>query len=355
MKASTLFTLAIALMVGLGLVVVAKLTGLLNTPVKTAPPPPPSVVVAARNLFAGDALRLPDVKVRPLKPDEEAAFRKDPSAYLPVPESAHLRTPLKNILADQPITESMLEPMEKPEALNARLLPLTRAIDLGVDAENSVAGLIQVGDWVDVYLTSDVGKTSGGEPYLRTGLLAHNVEVIAKRGTLYQLYAPLRPGPIPFTLAPNLYRAALIDYARNKGVISLLPVSQEEKKTLIAMKAGVEKDPDKVVALSLAPDGEEYVDELRRVRQADQGEAVAGNEDLVRVFNLPPLTPPNVVTVEYYRGVRRTGSATFMNVKGVPQESPTQKQDTYFFATPKAPGNVKRGGMVVPAGSTKRH
>ena len=341
MKASMLFTLAIALLVGLGLVVAAKVTGYFNPLPEKKAPTPPTVVVSARNLFAGDALRLADVTVRPLKPEEAASYQRDAASYLAVPESAHLRTALKNIPADQPITEQMLEPMEKPEALNARLLPMTRAIDLAVTPENSAAGLIQVGDWVDVYLTSDIGKTGGGSPSLRTALLARNVEVVAKRGTLYQMYAPLKPGPIQFTLAPNLYRAALIDHARNKGVISLQPVSQNEKKTLVALKAEVEKEPEKVVALSLAPDGEEYVDELRRVRQADQGETVAGDEDLIRLFSLQPLTPANLVTVEYFRGVKRSGGATFQKVNGSLEEKTSpDKVDAYIFTTPKASGKA---------------
>ena len=196
---------------------------------------------------------------------------------------------------------------------------------------------------MDVFLTTEVGRTDNGEASIRTALLARNAQVVAKRGTLYRTYAPLPPGPIQFTLAANLYRAALIDYARNRGVISLQPVSQSEKAKLDALKLMVEKYPEQVVALSLAPDTPEYREELRRVQADDSGETVCGDEDLMRVFDLKPLVPASVVAVEYFRGVQRTGGADFLAVEGggyrpfVHGDRPAN----YTFMAPKA--TVKSG------------
>ena len=338
---------ALALLVGLGLVVAVKYSGLLNPPEKKveatppppAPPPPPLVVVAVRE----------SVRRRRHQPlgCEAPADHRGGSPRLPEEHvqlfvgrarSRLLPHALKNIEANHPITKDLLEPMAKPEPLHSRLPLLTCAIDLQVAVENSAAGLIQVEDWVDVYLTSDVGRTDGGQSSVRNALLARNVQVIAKRGTLYRTYAPLPAGPIQFTLAANLYRAALIDYARNKGVISLHPVSRAEKEKLDALKAGVGEEPDKVVALSLSPDSEEYAAELARVHAHDRGEATIGDEDLLRLFSLTPPTPPSSTTiVEYFSGARRTGGAAFVQLDGHMQPyTPADKLANYTFLPPKA-------------------
>ncbi|HVS38944.1 MAG TPA: hypothetical protein VMS17_25525, partial [Gemmataceae bacterium] len=151
MKASTLFTLALALLVGLGLVVGVKYSGILNPPEKKADPPPPAppptplVVAASRNLYAGDSISPTDVRLRPLTVEDAPAYEKNKAEFLPpVAESAFYRTVHKNITAGQAITLDLLEPMGKPEPLHDRLLPLTRAVDLQVTVENSAAGLIQV-------------------------------------------------------------------------------------------------------------------------------------------------------------------------------------------------------------------
>jgi len=342
-RASTLFALSIALLVGLGAAVAVKVSGVLNPPAPpVAPPlpPPPPILVAARNLNVGDAVGVTDARVRPLAPTETYDYQKNRANYLPpVPEAAQFRFIRKNIEADQPLTQDMFEPIGKPEPLHTRLLPLTRAIDVQLERENSAAGLIQVGDWVDVYLTSEVGRTDEPAVSPRTALLARAVMVVAKRGTLYQTYAPLPPGPIQFTLAANPYRAALIDYARNKGVLSLMPLSLIEKKRLDALKIEVEQEPEKVVELALPAGSEEAKAELGRVLAYNLGQSVTGDEDLIRVFNLKPLTPPTPPqTVEYYRGVRKQGTDTFVTTGGQANRwAGGAHPAAYTFKQPKPP------------------
>ena len=52
--------------------------------------------------------------------------------------------------------------MVKPDSLDARLVPQMRAINVAMSKEQAAGGLIQVGDWVDMLLTSTVetGKDS---------------------------------------------------------------------------------------------------------------------------------------------------------------------------------------------------
>ena len=203
--------------------------------------------------------------------------------------------------------------------------------------ENSAAGLIQVEDWVDVYLTSDVGRTDCGESSVKEALLAANVQVIAKRGTLYRTYAPLPAGPIQFTLAANLYRAALIDYARNKGVISLHPVSRAEKEKLDALKAGVGEEPDKVVALSLSPDSQEYAAE----RLASTPTTAVKRRSATRICCACSAWAADAAVVYHDCGVLQRGQthrgAAFVQLDGHMQAyTPADKLANYTFLPPKA-------------------
>jgi hypothetical protein len=171
-------------------------------------------------------------------------------------------------------------------------------------------------------------------------MLAHNVQIVAKRDTLYNIYAPLPPGqPIQFTLAANPYRAALIDYARHRGTLSLVPVSVAEKKSLDARRELVQRSPDQVVALSFVPGSAEYEEEERLLNTYTRGESTIGDDDLLRVFGLKPLAAATgPLTVEYYSGVSRSGSITFLNATrgGTFTASPdAPKAPTYLFEPPK--------------------
>ena len=153
-RASTLFALTAAVVLGLVVATVAKYTGFFN------PPPAPvaavpkkqdfQVLVAAKNLFAGDTILATGVKVRTLRAEEVDEYLKVKDQYMPaVPQAAVLRIPNKNIYADQPILKSDLKEMVKPEALNARLVDGMRAVNLSIPMERSAGGQIQVGEWID--------------------------------------------------------------------------------------------------------------------------------------------------------------------------------------------------------------
>ena len=320
MRASFLLIASVALLIGLGVAVLVKVSGILNpAPVVTQPPPaappPPALLVAARNLYAGDTIRTGDVQLRPARPDEVKDYLANRPRYLPPAlGAAYYRLPNKNIAADTPLLKEDLQDMNKPEPLHTRLPPWTRAVNVAATKPNSAGGLVQVGDWVDVYLTTQVGRSDEPGRFTQTALIAHNALVVAKRDTLWTVFAA-QPSdlPIQYTLAVNPYRAALIDYARTKGTIALQPVSVEEKRKLDRQLQELHSEPSQIVAISI-PDAEspEYKEEEKRLAALNRGEASIGAEDLIRILGLKPLqpaTPP--LTVEYYGGVQRRGTVTF--------------------------------------------
>src|SRR5262245_49237232 len=162
MRASTVFALTLAILIGLGAVVGARWAGYLG---KTEPPKREvQVLVAARNLFPGDVIESTAVKTRVLRPEEMAHYEANKQQYLPpVQQAAALRVPKRGIEADAPILREDLQEMVKPEPLHTRLLPNMRAVSLTLAKDQSAGGLIQVGEWVDVYMTSAIHGQSGAE------------------------------------------------------------------------------------------------------------------------------------------------------------------------------------------------
>ena len=351
MRASMLAVIAVAAVVGLGVVFTVKTLGLLNpppAPVVEAPPPPPApppplVLAPVRHLFAGDTINPTDIRPRYLRADEMKEYEKNKAEYLPaVPEITYFRYSATAVAADQPLKHKDLKEPTKPESLNARLLPGTRAVSVGVHKQHSAGGLIQVGDWVDVYLNTEVSRTDLPVKIPHTGVLVQQALVVAKRDTLYSIYAPLIPGePVQFTLATNPYRAALIEYGRTIGTISLVPVSGAEKRRLDALKAAALDDPNALPnGVTFAAAGSpEFRAEAERIDKYTRGGLAIGNEDLAKVLNLKPIEPPpppvsapppptpapppQPVSIEIYSGVHKSATATFTPaVKPEPKPAP---------------------------------
>lgn len=369
MRASLLAVIAIALIAGLGVVFAVKALGLLNPP--PPPPPPPAekekpppepprpyVLIPARNLFAGDALTGANVVLRQLRADEMEDYNKNKADYLPPNQSvAYYRLAAKDLPADRPLRKGDLLEPKKPESLNTRLFPGTRAITVGVSKDRSVSGLIQVGDWVDVYLITDVSRTDNPNAVPYTGLLVPHAQVVAKRDTLYPIYDPLFSDTVSYTLATNPYRAALLEYGRNVGVLTLSPVPADEKKRLDGLREEAMKSPTVSVAATFAPPGSpEYKDEQARLERYANGSLAIGDDDLVRVMRLPaieppprppaPPKPPKVqpappppppVTVELYNGTTRAGTAVFpVPYTPPPQPEPPEPPEPVYVPPPPA-------------------
>jgi hypothetical protein len=242
-------------------------------------------------------------------------------------------------------------------------VPGTRAIGVQIPKENSVGGLIQVGDWVDVYLITNVSRTDNPAKELQTTLLAPHAQVVAKRDTLYPLYIAPTPGePVSFTLATNPYRAALIEYGRTIGLLALVPVSDSEKKRLDALREVAMKDQTKSLSLTFAdPSTAHYKTEQDRIEKHTSGQLAVGPDDIAMALNLAPIEapkppppppkrkivipappppapapPPAPVTVELFSGVNKTNTATFA-VPYTPQPPAKQGEPTIIEEDVPAP------------------
>jgi len=301
MRASTIFALTLAILLGLGVAVAAKLTGYFTTPsVAVEKRVDVQVLVASRNLFAGDLIDTNGVRIRNLQANELEHYQKYKDQYLPaVVSAAFLRVPNKNIEADKIILRGDLEEMAKPKALNTRLLPDMRAVNLSLTKDQSAGGLIQVGEWVDVMFTSKVDGPGGS--LTKTANLVPRVRVIAKRNTLWPVFAPLPDKkPVEFTLEVNAYRQALVEFARTKGDISLALLPSNEQKKLEERR----HDAIKQVAFVppprhfMDPSMDEATDEDERIVAVQSGKLSVSESDLVRVFGLKKSTtePPSSIT-----------------------------------------------------------
>jgi Flp pilus assembly protein CpaB len=351
MRASLLAVIAIAIIAGLGVVFAVKALGLLEPPRAPEPvvvvqqPPPvvvarpvmPRVIAPTRNIFAGDAMMGDNLSIRFLREDELKDYEANKADYMPPSHEATLfRLAARDLPGDRPLRKGDLLEAKKPDPLNVRLFPGTRAIDLGVMKDRSAGGLIQVGDWVDIYMSTDVGRTDRPDAVPFTTLLVPHAQVIAKRNSLYPIYAPLAEGkPVEYTLATNPYRAALLEHARSIGVLSMTPVSSDEKKRLDGLRDEAMKNPgSSSVATTFAPPGSpEFQAEEDRIKSYQNGSLVIGDETLVNILKLPAIEPPPPpprlpkppkvvkvipappppppVTVELFSGVNKSGTATF--------------------------------------------
>jgi len=304
MRASTLFALTVAILLGLATAVTLKISGVFDQPQAVTPPPQPkapdiNVLVAGRNLFKGILVDAPWVTVRPLRADELKQYEEHKDEYLPaVPAAVYLRVAAKNIEADKPILRSDLEPMGLQRNLSTRLLPNMRAINVAVMKDQSDGGLIQNGEWVDVMLTTSISLPNGATE-TKTAGIAHRLRVIAKRDGLFDVLFPIDPKlPVDFTLEANPYRAALIEFAKTKGTLSLVAVSDAEKKELEAQRNVALRNIDQGLQLAsyIAPinlnNSLEYQDEDSRIEGVIKGETNIGPTDLYRIFSISIRTPP---------------------------------------------------------------
>jgi Flp pilus assembly protein CpaB len=291
------------------------MSGVFNrAPEPVAKKPDVQVLVAAKNLFAGDTIEPSGVRVRPLKAEEMEHYLRHKDDYLPpVQAAAFLRIAKQDIFAEQPILKQQLEEMAKPSALNSRLMANMRAVNLSIPRDNAAGGLIQVGDWVDVFLTSTIQDTRGRST-TRTAVIAPHARVVAKRNSLWPIFAPLPAGPVQFTLEMNPYRAALVEYGKAKGQLMLTPLPGSEQKTLEQARSAVLKgnNPDNIL---FAKDGDEARDEQVRVAAYNRGELVVDERDMVRIFGLatgePRKLPEQKVVIEQLGGLNHYPAASF--------------------------------------------
>jgi Flp pilus assembly protein CpaB len=308
LRASTLFALTAAVLLGLGVAIAVKMSGVFNRPQPEQPKPPEIMVLTAtHNLFENFVIQGSDVKVRALRPDEMAHYEQYKDQYLPpVVQAAALRVVKTNVEADKPILKGDLQVMGLAEPLKDRLVPGTRAVNVGITKDHAAGGLIQAGDWVDVHLTTQI-HMGDKSPITQTASVARNVRVIAKRNILWNVLQALPDDkPVNFTLEINPYRAALVEFAKDKGTLSLVPVPALDQNKLEARRRAFLDPKNRIAAASYSePESTEYKDEGARVEAFLRGDLSVGQSDLVRIFNLrtppPPALPP--AAVQMYRGL----------------------------------------------------
>jgi len=342
MKASTLFSVTVALFLGLAVAVGAKYSGLFS-PKPPAPLPQPKlkakVLVAAHNLFEGYTLQQGDVLVRDMSEEEEAQFREHKEQFLtPKVEVAILRVLTRSVEADQPILREYLEDINLPQALNRRLSsPNMRAVNVTVPPERAAGGLIQRGEYVDVYLTTRITIPGRRNSYstTETAVIARNLKVIVKRNMLWDALAAVDPKkPIEFTLEANLYRAALIEYCKIKGDLTLVPTATPKDTNSKGSRSYVS-------ASQSDPNSKEYQNEDERIEAFQRGEYAVGDADLERIFGLLPPDSPHYkrpTEIEQYTGTRLRGVQTFDNGNGKGNGNgmvrPNTGQPSYYSFSP---------------------
>jgi Flp pilus assembly protein CpaB len=347
MRASTLFALTVAILLGLATAVTLKVTGFFDKPVTAVAPPPAKkvdvlILVPQRNLFKGNLIDPPWVTTRALREDELKHYEAHKEEYLPAtPAAVTFRVAAKNLEADKPLLRSDLEDFNQPQKVTERLMPNMRAINVSAMKDESAGGLIQVGEWVDVYLTTQIARTEM-EPITKTAPIAHNLRVIAKRNGLFQIIAPLPDDkPVHFTLEANPYRTALIEFCKTKGTLTLVPVPAAEQKALEeARKAAlVEVDQGFQQVSYKAPfpaNSVEYQDEDARIDGIIKGDMYLGTSDLVRIFGIkttpPPVAPTRIIEI---KGNVYVGTSSF-GPDDVPLDPPGRAPNAAAAASARA-------------------
>lgn len=354
MRPSTIFILTVAILLGVAAVIAAKVTGLYGqkpaeTPVVKAPET--QILVAAKNLFADDMIDQTGVRLRALRDDERADYEKNKDQYLPaVLQAAVLRVAKVNIEADKPILRSALHEMAKPEPLNARLLPQMRAVNLALMKDQSAGGLVQVGEWVDVLLTSNVDAPDGTTS-TKTANIASKVRVIAKRNVLWSVFASLKEDkPVQYTVEASPYRVALIEYGKKKGQLSIAPLPLTEQKELEQRRNQAMANPDDAVTLVSFEDPRTpaYQIEANRVEAFAKGELAVGDADLIRIFGIDTSRPAAVtpVKIESFFGIKKQDDAEFESTDGAHATPKTQQMPRPVKPDPRA------GPRLRPAASS---
>ncbi len=322
MRASTIFALIVAVLLGLGAAVGIKYTGILQPKQEvTKTKATPLVLVASNNIYEGAFIQASDVKVRAARtPEEINAYNS--SELLPAVTQAAVRRVAKvPIEADRPIRKDMLEDLSSPGSIADRIGPCDRGVHCCLSKIHCAGGLLQPGDYVDVHLTTTVeGPTDSGiGAKTAEALLARGVRIAARRNSLLPKDTPLGPDCcINYTLSANPYRAALIEYALNAGVLSLHPLGSSEKARLEtewkrrreeAEALRVKGDPAIATVSTDKVNDQPYLPVFCRTGDEKEDARIAGvlngtytvsDADLMEIFGIkyvPPTTRPSIETV----------------------------------------------------------
>jgi Flp pilus assembly protein CpaB len=185
----------------------------------------PSVLVFKSRTFQGRIVNESDVKVRALKETEMADYRRYSDQFLPPNSEVIRRIALtRTVDADVPLVKRDFHFSPIAEERPSFLEPGMRAVNLQLPPERIAGGDSRSGDYVDVCLTCEIcDDPACTAPKLSVAPLVRGAQVIAHR-----LDTRLSTA-IPVTLQLNPYRAALIEFAKNRGEISLARSSRDQR------------------------------------------------------------------------------------------------------------------------------
>jgi Flp pilus assembly protein CpaB len=343
MKLTTFFAIAFALLLGTGFFFAARHFGWFerSAAAKEVPPEvkpaPTMVLVAEDNLFEGLAVdSAKKVKVKEIDAKDLRDYKADPDKFLAAtPNAALFLVPKRPIQAGTVLKKEYFEDFELPSGPEGLLKQGMRAINVAVPKTRCVGGIIRRNDHVDIMMTCKV--LPAGEPeraIIRTACIARNCRVLIKRNQLWPvLSANPDDKPVDYTIELNPYRAALLDFAQQKGQISLVAVPASPQK----IAAGQYSDPT----------SKEYADEDERVQGVLDSVYVVSDTDLGRIFNIKPPPPkpeePRPVVIRHITGVNAT-SATVIgpggNYSAVPPTTSSYVPQMIFLQ-PNASTNPK--------------
>jgi Flp pilus assembly protein CpaB len=300
MKPSTVIAILIAAVLGLVGITAARLLNVFGSPPPLAEPQI-KVLVANQNIVKGALIDIRQVMVRALKNNELDTYKRESSKYLPPIETAvYLRIAHENILADTPIRTDQLEPFENPEGVPERLAPNMQPVNLSVRLEDSSGGLLRVGDWVTIFITSLI-TGPGMKDSPRQVMIVPSARVILKRNTLRPIFTALPSDkPVPFTIETNSYRAALAEFARDKADFRLVAIPEGEgkrleaarQKAIDASRGSNPSAPELHLVAFTDPQSDSYKKELQLVQKYEEKGTPISNASLQELFKLTVPAPP---------------------------------------------------------------
>jgi Flp pilus assembly protein CpaB len=302
-------------------------------------------------MFEGQFITGVDIGRRVLTEAELKHYNEHKDQYFTDPYEVFGRYIARTVAGGKPLQRDDLKPPMMPSPLNEHLLPGTRAIDINVTKQDSAGWLLSTGDWVDVHVITNVSRTDDPTAVRRAGVVVRNALIVARRDSLVPLNTPYGKSEyFAYTLSMNPYRAALLEYVRTLGDITLEPVSKEEKVRLDKLRKEAGDDLTKIALITVGdPNTREGMEEASRLEQfaINRGLSI-GTDDMMKVLQLRPIEPPTVfippvVKVEMFTGTQQHAPYEFVmgkpEIVNAPRSAPQ-----YLFSNPKDSVRIEGGG-----------
>ncbi len=336
MRASSLFGMTIAILIGMAVVFGVKTAGLFDRKLpEKKNEDMPRILVAQTNLFQEMTTTSADVMLRPVDPSELDQYLKNKHKYMPaILAAANLRILARNVPANEPLLREHFQDLGLPDPLGMLLGQGMRAVNLQLPRERCGGGVIRKNDRVDVYLTTQVcADKECTNPESMSAPIALGLKVVVKRDNIWTMLRGDDEGkPIPFTLEANPYRAALIEFAKTRGYLTIVPMGPVSKKFAVTVN-------------------EDKEEEQRVIDHLERGNPI-GNGDIEKIFKLNPIAPPGggspPIMIERWSNVIPKGGHTFPSQAPYSPNIPTAGYQTpdgrptygYRFFNPNVPTTV---------------